>query len=49
MAQEPCGAGVSLKGQGTWVKPAEHCGPCMHPGLRRVTATKAAGEPDAPI
>lgn len=42
------GQGFPLKGQGTWVKLAGHCGPCMNTGLRRVTATKAAGKPDAP-
>lgn len=49
LAQEPVGQGVFLKGQGTWVTPAGHYGSRMRPGLRRVTAAKAAGEPDAPV
>lgn len=49
LAQEPVGQGVFLKGQGTWLTSAGHYRPCMSPGLRRVTATKAAGEPDAPV
>lgn len=48
-AQETCGAGGSLKEQGTWVKPAGHYGPCVSSGLRRVMGTKAAGDPDAPV